>query len=562
MRSFPLLLALLAALSLGFAAPALAQSGPESGVDVLDRERRQAPSAPLSRPRPTVTRGERDEPVYDPGARLILASIVVEGATAFSSEELVAPYASLMGQSVGFADVNRVAQEMTVRYREAGYILSQVVLPPQSVSPDGAEIVLTAIEGFVSDVLWQGEEEIVEKASRYFSSSKEKLLAMRPLRLGALERAMHILQDAPGLAASSTFDRSEVQGASVLVISVKRDIAGGSFSAGNTGTESSGPVLLSGSFFFGGYPALGFQTTIGYTQAWDYKEYYSLSLAQKYQLPSGLSLSASYAFAESQRPGTEFAKLFDHATLSHTLSVGAAYPVIRGRNMNLSLGLNYNLRNSRAELLGSPFTRDRLRSLSFDANFDFSDESGGVTQITLTLTAGLKAFGATHLDPESSSPMAPADYSRLNLYAYREQRLPLGFSLTAAGEIQLAGTILPSYEQFSLGGQLFGRGYDSGTLESDNGAGGYLELRRAFRLSDNCVLTPYAFIDGGAVWTKGRAQGVDPHSELSSAGLGLSFSARADGRPDPSLNFFVGKPLKTIDGETSTRWVLTFSLRF
>jgi hemolysin activation/secretion protein len=50
-----------------------------------------------------------------------------------------------------------------------------------------------------------------------------------------------------------------------------------------------------------------------------------------------------------------------------------------------------------------------------------------------------------------------------------------------------------------LGGQLFGRGYDSGTLESDNGAVGYLELRRPIRLGSDVVLTPFAFIDGGIV---------------------------------------------------------------
>ncbi|MDR2456423.1 MAG: BamA/TamA family outer membrane protein [Deltaproteobacteria bacterium] len=556
------LLTLLLSLFLAPAKPALAQSPPESGVETLERDARQAPPAPLSRPKLSVAAGQDDQPVYDLGATFTLSSVEVKGATAFSSEELAAPYANLLGGAVGFGDIQRMCDEMTRRYREAGYILSQVILPPQEVDPDNAAITLSALEGFVSEIVWQGEEELAKEAAAYFAKSAAYLTSMRPLKLSAVDRAINLLQDAPGLKASSTFDRSEVPGASVLVISVERDLAGGSISVSNSGTESSGPVIISSSFFFAGLPAIGFQTTIGYTQALDYREYYSISLAENYVFSNGLSLTASYAFGESQKPGTEFAKLFDHATKSHTYSLSASYPVIRGRDLNLGLSLTLAGRDSSAEILSAPFTLDKLRTASFGANLDFSDELGGVTQLSLTLTQGLKAMGATHLDPESSSPMAPADYSRANLYAYRQQQLPLGLSLTAAGEIQLAGTILPSYELFSLGGQLFGRGYDSGTLESDNGAAGYLELRRPIRLSSDVSLTPFAFIDGGVVWTKGRTEGVDPRQELASYGFGLSLSARTKAISNLSLSLFLGKPLKAVDDQSGERIVAALSARF
>ena len=541
---------------------ALAQSAQGSGVDVLDRERRQAPSAPLSRPRPSISRDAADKPVYDPGARFILASVTVEGATAYSSEELTAPYNHLLGELVSFVDIDQMAEEMGQRYRKDGYVLSRVVITPQSVDPDGAEVALVAIEGFLSDIVFQGDEVLAKEAAAYFSASATKLLALRPLRFPALERALTLLQDAPGITVSSVFESSEVPSASVLVINVERSNLSGSLSVNNTGTESSGPLLISGNLTLSGFPGIGFQTSLGYTQAWKYEEYYSFSLAQSYNFSGGLSLSASYAFSESQRPGTDFAKLFDHATESHTLNVAASYPIIRGRDKNLSLGLSYTHRDSQAEILGDPFTRDRLRALAFSANFDFSDEIGGVTQATLTLTTGLKAFGATHLDAGSSSPLAPANYKKANLYLFREQRLPLGLSLTLAGEIQLAGSILPSYEQFSLGGQLFGRGFESGTLDSDNGIGGYLELRRPIRARESLTVTPFAFIDGGAVWTKGSIPGDDPHAELSSAGFGLIFAWRPQAIKSLSLRTFVGKPVKAVAGQRSPRYIATMSMAF
>jgi hemolysin activation/secretion protein len=366
-----------------------------------------------------------------------------------------------------------------------------------------------------------------------------------------------------GLTVSSTFAKSATLNASDIVINVQRRILEGYLTVGNNGTESAGPWLISAGASIATFPLIGDQTTVGYSQAWDWREYYSLSVSHRHQWVNGFSLSAAYNFSESKKPGTVFAKLFDHATKSDTFSLKVGYPLIRTRNRNLSLGLVYTQRDSRAELLGSPFTEDKIRSLAFDANFDFSDELGGVTQIIPSVTVGLDALDATDRDPLSSSPMAPASYSRANLYVSRNQSLPLGLSLFASLEIQLAGTILPSYEQFSLGGQLFGKGYESGALEGDNGFGGSLELRIPLSLSELTIM-PYAFVDGGTVWTKGRIAGVDPHSELSSAGLGLRLYGQPEGLPVSSfsLNVFCAKPLKTVDRQSSARWVALLSFNY
>jgi hemolysin activation/secretion protein len=540
-----------------------AQTDSGTGVDVLDRDTRQLPPEPLSRPRLAVGQPEGDGAASDAGAKFLLSSVEVEGSMVFSSQELTARYADQIGRQISVGDLMRIADEMSARYRDAGYILSRVAIPAQELDPEGADVRLVAIEGFLGAIIWQGDQKLVEKVSAYFSASQTKLLSLRPLRYAELERAVNLLSDVAGLTVSTTFAKSEVPGASDLVISVERRIAEGFLSFGNTGTESAGPWLMSANISFSTIPFVGGRTSISYSRAVDWREYYSLSLSHRHQWENGFSLFATYAFSESRRPGTEFAKLFDHATRSDTFSLGVGYALIRGRDLNLSLGAVYTHRDSSADLLGAPFTRDKIRSLAFDINFDFSDELGGVTQIIPSVTFGLNSFGATDHDPLSSSPLAPANFSRVNLHVSRQQNLPLDFSLVATGEIQLAGTVLPSYEQFSLGGQIFGRGYDSGTLEGDNGAAGSLEMRRIWRFGDQ-MLMPYAFIDGGTVWTKGRIDGVDPHAELSSAGLGLRFSSKSKvlAISGFSFNVFVAKPLKTINYNSSARWVGLLSFNF
>jgi hemolysin activation/secretion protein len=196
-------------------------------------------------------------------------------------------------------------------------------------------------------------------------------------------------------------------------------------------------------------------------------------------------------------------------------------------------------------------------------NFDYSDEYGGVTQIVPSFTQGLDIFNATDKDFESSNPLAPARYNRANLYISRNQRLFGGLSLFFSGEIQLAGTILPPYEQFSLGGAQFGRGYESGVLEGDNGVAGLFELRYIGKLSESLSLQPYLFLDGGTVWNKGDIYNFDPHADLSSAGFGF----RLYGTPKTYLssfnfNILLGKPLKTVNGKSSPRFVMLTSMTF
>jgi hemolysin activation/secretion protein len=322
--------------------------------------------------------------------------------------------------------------------------------------------------------------------------------------------------------------------------------------------------MYNAGFSLNSWPFIGGKTFASYNQGSDVKEYYNVAFGQNFQWSNGLSGSASFAYSESQKPDTEFARLFDHTTKSRTFSFGLNYQILRSRSQNLSLGLTYNHRDSEADLLGEPFTRDRLRSVTFDANFDFADVFGGVTQILPSLTQGLKAMRATDQDPDSSSPLARADYFKANLYVTRNQQLPWGISLFLAGEFQTAGTVLPSYEQFSLGGQQFGRGYESGAIESDNGVAGSLELRWTTYFLEKVTFQPYLFVDGGTVWTKGNIDGVDRHDQLSSAGLGFRIWGKLESGPVSgfNLNFFVGKPLITVDQNSSARYVITIGLVF
>jgi len=524
--------------------PALA-----ADIDVLDRQR-QAPPAPKSQPDLRVVE-EAGQPVYDQSLSFTLVSLRVEGSTVFKEQELLAPYTTLYGTQVTFDAVNKIAAELTKKYRDQGYILSRVVLPAQEVEPRQAEVRLVAVEGYLATVEYEGDEKFVERFRSYFSKREKKLLRQRPLRHKDFEREMLLVQDLAGVKAASRFKEGNERGASILVLTVEPKIIDGSLGWGNTGTDSSGPHMFSASLGFSTLPALGAKTVVYYNQAADYREYHSIQIAQSYQFSNGLLLNASYAYSSSPEADTEFSRIFDYQTRSDTFNLGASYPIIRSRDMNLSAGLSFERRDGFSDLLSERYTTDRLRNLTANINFDFADEWGGVTQIIPSITCGLNVFNATDEAWDASNPLASAKYFKFNAYVSRSQQLFSKLSLFTALSAQLSDSLLSSYNQFSLGGSQFGRGYEPGIIQNDNGFAFTIEPRFTHWLTDKAAVQPYIFYDWGNVWSARNIENSPDSETMSSIGAGLRLWGQTEHAymPDYSVGLYVAQSLHNIRGQ-------------
>jgi hemolysin activation/secretion protein len=553
-------------LAVFFSVQSYGQSSPSrpSDLDILDRERASRPPDPRSQPIISVREDETGIPVFDESLRFTLSEIVVEGATVFTQEELLSPYRQLIGQMVSFNEMLEIAEEMSIKYRDAGYVLSKVVLPAQRVDSVISSVKLVALEGYIESMTWVGEDKLVKKASAWFDGHERKLLEQRPLRHSDFERAVTLLSDAKACSVSTTFNPGVNPSGSILVIEISAKPVEGSLTLNSSGTSSAGPWMAGFNLGFYTFPLFGSSTSLSFNQTTDIEEYFNVYFAHTYQWASGWWVTASYSYSASQKPDNEFSRLFEQSNKSNSLSFGLGYSVIRSRERNLSLEMTYNQRDGTDYMFDTVNTKDRLRSLTWNLNYDFADDGGGVTQLIPSFVQGLNLFNATDRDPESSGPLAPASYSKGLLYVSHGRPLfgPLSFFVSA--QLQLSGTILPNYEEFSLGGGIYGRGYDSGVLSSDNGLAGSLELRMHKPLSESAYLQPFAFVDWGTVWTNGNIDGVDPHSELSSLGLGFRLSGSSELLFPSNFNLtaYMGKPLQTINGKSSPRYILMASAGF
>ena len=80
----------------------------------------------------------------------VLNDLQVEGVTVYSETELRAAYADRLGQTITLADLYGIAAQLTARFRNDGYILTQVVVPPQTI--DGGVARLQVVEGYIDRV--------------------------------------------------------------------------------------------------------------------------------------------------------------------------------------------------------------------------------------------------------------------------------------------------------------------------------------------------------------------------------------------------------------------------
>lgn len=551
---------LFAALLLTFP-PSLAANS----LDILDRQRDQKRPTPLSQPKIQIT--EEGTPT-DPtgGAQFTLRSFQIVGSTVFSEEELLAPYQELFGSQMSFAHLYAITAGLTKKYRDAGYLLSRVIIPEQEVDQSGAVIRLLVVEGFIESIEYTGDERILEHFKSYFAPVEKKLVGRKPLKHSDFERYMLLMQDVAGITISSRLQKGAQPGSATLVLDVQGDLVEGNLGWGNTGTEASGPGIASAGLSVNTLPVIGAQTTVSYAQANNYREYWSVQVAERYQMWNGLTFNASYAYSDSPEMDTDFARLFDYTTWSHTFNVGASYPLIRSRDLNLSFGVNYEHRNSKADVFNERFTRDRLRTLSVNANMDFSDALGGVTQIIPTVYRGLNVFDASDESFDASNSLAPAEFWKFGIYVSRDQALPHGFSLFTAAEAQFSDSSLSSYNKFYMGGSQFGRGYDPGVIEGDNGFAVLFEPRWTCQLSKETTLQLFSFIDWGTVWTSKSVWGVPDSQDAASAGAGIRLSGHEgeDYLPGFNISAFIAQPLKEAgdDPGDSPRFVLQVGLSF
>ncbi len=487
----------------------------------LPKAAKPVPPAPVS---PTIEKPSLPET----DDRFLLTGIKIIGMTSIDQSATAPLINPLINSQVSLADLQQLADKLTRLYRDAGFILSRVILPSQTI--DGGVVQLQALEGYISAITINGLSGKHVLLQQY----AQRVLAERPITQKTLDRYLLLANDLPGIGVQALMAPSQTEPvAAEMIWQVQKDSLSGFVGMDNRGTNFIGRNQWFTGVVYNDLYGRGDVSSVRLYTATPAGDLQYIQLSHALGLGTGgmrLSTNVDYSTA---KPGASLRLL---AAESEYLGVTTTltYPLLRARDKNINLSLSAKYTNTTSILLRNPdslpSTNDRVRALTFTIQHDWIDDGLGNNNVSLDLSRGFDLLNSSADNRRNPSrPNASPLYWRANLNASRNQPLPWLFSSASfytATQLQYAfNRALLASEQLSLGGAQYGRGFDSASISGDNGVAAKAELRYDQPLPELKVQSQfYLFSDYGYVTDSRRATDL-PTRRLLSAGAGVRLNS-------------------------------------
>lgn len=450
-------------------------------------------------------------------------SLSLEGANAYDRQELETVYKEKLGKTVSLADLYGIAGDLTRKYRNDGYILTQVIVPPQTI--EGGTARLQVVEGYVSNVTVQGNDTGAELIRNYAARIQSQ---GRATNVKDLEHWMLLVNDLPGVSARGVLSPSPTQpGAAELTVITERDSLDGVVGIDNYGSRYLGKTqmnaALSGNNLLGLNEKITGQVAATPLDGLDPElAYVGLNYAQPiFGYGTILDLFASKTLTD---PGFNL-KQFDVDGKSDVLGIGLRHPFYRSRELNFTGRTTFDYRNVDSNNDIEPTRSDRIRTLRVGGRLEAIDSLIGVGYniADIEIAHGIDILNASQEDDFVSRPEADPDFYKVNAEFQRLQRLTSSLNLLVGLTGQWANNALYSSEEFGVGGINYGRGYDPSEITGDDGIAGKVEIQwtEPYQLPYFESYQLFGFYDAGKVWNKDATTSDEKNDSLASAGVGV-----------------------------------------
>lgn len=486
-----------------------------------------------------------------------LNKVQIIGNTVFRSSDLKPTYQDYLNKQITVGDLQTITYNITVKYRDSGYILSRAILPPQTVK-DGV-VKIQIIEGFIDHVTVSGDpgraKELIQAYGNHITES-------RPVNAKVLERYVLLANDLAGYTVRAVITPSKtVPAAADLNLVTERKRVSSYVSYDNYGTRYLGPkeVTLGGSaysVFTGGdnNSARYVLTSIGKEM-----RFYELTHLQ----PVGTKGTKFLLGVDYTRTNPQFTlSPFNIIGRSTWVFADFSYPIIRSRANNFVVHGEGNYLNSFSTITQLPYYQDRIRSLDLGINYEGFDSHSGMNDFVFDVIQGFSIMGADKHTLQSR-PFGNTGYTRFDFTLSRLQGLTQRLSFLLAAQGQYCSKPLLASEQYAYGGPNYGRGYDPAQITGDRGIAAKGEFRvdtlPSLKLLNGVQY--YIFYDIGRVrnWDT-----INQFSQISAASAGVG--ARFVFMPQLTGNFFIAKPLTlpvstlVLEGQNGNQFRTFFSV--
>ena len=387
----------------------------------------------------------------------------------------------LAGMTIG--QIQEVAAAVTQHYRSAGFILAQAIIPAQEV--DDGVVIVEVIEGKLGAVVFQGNEMYRDAVL----AAPFKDLIDTPVTASAIETAILLSSDYPGVSVFGVFQPGTVVGETDLVVRTQEERSWeASVRADNYGTRFTGQYRAFADVQWNNPTGVGDRFYAAILRQYDPTNANFWQLEYERPIgPPGMSIGVS-----GQRNPFDVGSDLAGAGLtgeSEIFRLFGRHALIRSRQKNVTGILTWRRSNATTSQLGVPIATDALSVLEVEVDFDSIDSRArGLNVGALGFTVGLgDLLGGVGDTKAAQTPGCPSrigasgecatnDFFKSYASYSRLQRLDEGISLLVRTEGQWSPSLLTSLEQFNIGGPASVRAYPVSEALFDSGVFGSLEL--------------------------------------------------------------------------------------
>lgn len=433
------------------ATTASAQTAPDAGAIRQQIEGQARPALPPpADPLPAAPPAPLQLPE---GATVTAVAFQFTGNTLLGDAVLQPVVQGWLNRPVSFFDLQQAALAVATAYRQTGWIV-RAYLPTQDVTE--GRITIHVIEAAFAGAEVEGEPpERIDPALALRIVQAQQPTG-QPLRADALDRALLLIDDLPGVSVTAALTPGAQDGQTGLALRlVDGPLLEGEAGIDNTGARSTGSRRATLAATLHSPLRLGdsLRADLLHSSGTDYARV-------AWSLPVGsdgwrVGLNASQLRYDVVAP--EFAALGAKGS-SASVGVDARYPVLRSRLRNLYVSIAADDKRFRNQANGSTQSRYGLRSLSLGLAGNLYDTlaGGGGNQLALTGTRGRVNLGQP--DPGESAASG-GGFGKLRYAVSRQQQLTPTLSLYASLSGQTGSRQLDSSERFYLGGPTGVRAY-------------------------------------------------------------------------------------------------------
>jgi hemolysin activation/secretion protein len=498
----------------------------DAGALQQNLERQLPLPSPLALPEAVKPTTPRESAAKAGEVRFTVNSFVLEGVKLLPEASVQAVLKDWVNRPVNFDDLQKACDAVIALYRSKGFTV-QAILPPQKIADGVVKILIT--EAKLSEVIVetpQGNTRFSkDRAAMYITYANP---IGDPLNMESLERALIILNETPGVMASSQLEPGKNDGETAVRMQLTdAPLIAGRVEANNYGSRTTGAnqgvVALNANNVTG----IGDQAAINgiasegsqYVQA-----AYSFPAS-----PDGIRLGIAGTYLNYKNVSS-YVSPNSGVGDAWTTGLSAAYPLIRSQATNLNATLNYDIKsymnkNNSTQYVISSYNINNL-SVGLSGNHYDGFGGGGISTGSVSVVQGyLDILGTS---TPGYGVYTPPSFTKLAFSGSRNQQLTEdglnSFYLAVSG--QMASVNLNSAEQFYLGGPYAVRAYPVAQGGGSQGGLATAELRR--QLPQNLTLS--AFFDVGLIqqyknlypgW-QGQTHANNTYS-LMGAGLGLKW---------------------------------------